>query len=56
MASSASETEYAGEVKIAGHVADFADRVGAIWTINDRFAIFGRHNFGTTQGRARRPP
>ena len=24
--------------------------VGAIWTVNDRLAIFGSYNFGTTPG------
>ncbi len=27
--------------------------VGAIWTVNDRFAIFGSYNFGTTTGSPR---
>ena len=27
--------------------------VGAIWTVNDRLAIFGSYNFGTTTGSPR---
>jgi hypothetical protein len=27
--------------------------VGAIWTVNDRFAIFGSYNFGLTRGSPR---
>ena len=27
--------------------------VGSIWTVNDRLAIFGSYNFGTTSGSPR---